>query len=1497
MAKKQRVMWTALPNGLVPGSGGKKLRLSVFVSPRLEDDVSPGRLDHFPDFSNGAGVNWASMVNGMSFQVEVMNNLSPDLADSPAVVGTYTPVSQASPGLWDLMFKPDTLVPSKVPKIPALKVNSFSVPSVIKQVQDQYVAVGANPLLVSKLPAVNLMVTPAGLKSSPLMRLIPAIQRPPSIRVISMASDSDPAFKEFEEFHRGFDSTPKDGVVSAQAEIAKAVPKRPKMDFHTALSSLGEFPGMLLGLGIVINLEIPYDNRLRLAKRLRVVPTTPPTGSASPWTAYDLTPGALTRSGIVSAKGFATRARSSELKGGYMVMRTPATPSKNPVTIATVDVDFAGLALKATAVSAAKQIKTVAKAKAASAASVKAAATSGVGVDVARPIPGTVSPSTTYEPMGLPGLGPSTLSLSVNSAGSKLKSMVETLASKDALLEANKEKLILNYAEDVSRGYRIDVWDSVTKKWHKLCARVGEYGIGDTTIRFKSGVATLAEDGAATLGDEGWIQTAAVSDPNKTNENEIPDEIWVHEHMFDWTGWSLAVPRPGAALAVHADGSSSMIRESVGPDQKTHPIGRWVDPDFPLVTDFVVPAGTLPRKRFGTTYRFRARSVDLAGNSVDFAPGAPSADPGGTGDANPTVSDKVVNRRTDPVKAPVVVIAERMKPGESPAILVVRSNYNTPPASIPPTSRHITPPKSSVEMAEELGGLDDALKPGKPVDPTLHSMLAVRDTFEFDAETASEGAVKASGKALAIGPSIPPVAYPSPLTPLLPGQLRTKQPYVPKEYTQQAPTDKIEKPDGTLPYLPDMLSRGATLRGLPGTPATASGVRMTAAAVSPTLGSVAKVGVVKIPIGVGKTETVKTVMVDFDQAGQKWYNKRSFKLIINGIEGTDSRLAAHATPAAPKWNSTARTLTVELPKAEKVAVELSSFTNPADLNLMEVYEWGTRPFVRKTTVARLVGLKQMALPTAAPLPTLIKSTMTADLKALVGVSILGRNWTITPNDRLTLVHAVQQPMIAPNFTSYARVTRKKGEPFGVLVDWMPIHGKSTAKLDVEADWHENVDDSSAGAPKWKDPNGEDTSVARREKVFNVTVGPADTTVLDLGLKLAKPTYAPIKALADDPKANAQRHFFGDTKHRLINYAATATSRFPEFFADDPNAVFTRTSPKMAIHVPSSAKPAAPSIGYIIPTYGWTKNATSSKRSGGGLRVYLERPWFSSGDNEQLAIVCTPGRGTPTRWHTQWGEDPIWKSSGTLPFTNANVVSFKQKAGSVGGLTLTEDGSTVSLATYNVDFDADRDMWFADIQVDAGGTYYPFVKLALARYQKYSLSGLELSPVVIGDFAQLAAERSASIQWATSPFGWQVRLTVSGQSYSESHVSKHHAGKKATVTAQFEKLLTTQTADENHPTGWLPVGTETELSRKAVPLILIIAGATYTTWEKSLAFPSTAGGETYRLVIREYEWFHTADTAPGVVAVVPQAARLVYADTLPLTPPAGSGVTLPVIVGR
>ena len=80
---------------------------------------------------------------------------------------------------------------------------------------------------------------------------------------------------------------------------------------------------------------------------------------------------------------------------------------------------------------------------------------------------------------------------------------------------------------------------------------------------------------------------------------------------------------------------------------------------------------------------------------------------------------------------------------------------------------------------------------------------------------------------------------------------------------------------------------------------------------------------------------------------------------------------------------------------------------------------------------------------------------------------------------------------------------------------------------------------------------------------------------------------------------------------------------------------------------------------MVPTFGWTRSRSdggevTSRRSGGGLRGYLNRSWSASGYGEMLAVVLAPSSftGEPEtepeghpykKLVTQWGNDPIWAS--------------------------------------------------------------------------------------------------------------------------------------------------------------------------------------------------------------------------------------------------------------
>jgi hypothetical protein len=297
------------------------------------------------------------------------------------------------------------------------------------------------------------------------------------------------------------------------------------------------------------------------------------------------------------------------------------------------------------------------------------------------------------------------------------------------------------------------------------------------------------------------------------------------------------------------------------------------------------------------------------------------------------------------------------------------------------------------------------------------------------------------------------------------------------------------------------------------------------------------------------------------------------------------------------------------------------------------------------------------------------------------------------------------------------------------------------------------------------------------------------------------------------------HEFGDTRYRRIEYWMEATTRFREFM---PKAILVDPAdpdengdpgpserhikvvgPREVRWIPSSAPPPAPAVLYVVPTFGWTRStgATGTQRTwrrGGGLRVYLDRPWNVSGYGEMLAVVLAPSTFTgdpdtaPARRPykklvTQWGNDPIWDSP-AIPtiaparaaFPRARTAPDPAGAWLPAGSPPTEAGqpdgpfqvtglgdatAPLEIAPHDVFYDPERKLWYCDIEIDQGGAYWPFVRLALARYQPVSVTGCHLSEVVLADFMPLTADRSLSVTPGRG--GLTRRVVVSGRAPENS----------------------------------------------------------------------------------------------------------------------------------
>ena len=295
----------------------------------------------------------------------------------------------------------------------------------------------------------------------------------------------------------------------------------------------------------------------------------------------------------------------------------------------------------------------------------------------------------------------------------------------------------------------------------------------------------------------------------------------------------------------------------------------------------------------------------------------------------------------------------------------------------------------------------------------------------------------------------------------------------------------------------------------------------------------------------------------------------------------------------------------------------------------------------------------------------------------------------------------------------------------------------------------------------------------------------------------KPTLANLKAtnaltLSLLPRFSAAyvlktwgvKHAFDDTRHRFVNYKPIATTRYAEYFRQPgpdgslqpvEGMPLTKTGQPVTVNILSSDRPLPPEVEYIIPTFNWQKMAEKDRlthiRKGGGLRIYLNRPWFSSGDGELLGVVLAPAVGKlrmpeyPPRF-SQWGGDPIFPYPGNPEFQLTRN-NFRWQSKTDDNLVYPGiEQAKADVIGFPVKFDAERKLWYADLMIDPKERYFPFVKLMLARYQEHALrinnSDVCLSPVVETDFIQVVPERK--VQMVIERRGGQanrLKIEISG----------------------------------------------------------------------------------------------------------------------------------------
>jgi len=1432
----QEFQWTAIPFDVEKQDGEVVLSVAIMVMPKLQDATTDdNKLSEYPDM-----LDWPGTLNNITVSLEF---------DSGDVVGPLDYQEFGGPAsteAWKSMFKPSTLVrPYEYRPFTDFKIMSFPVKTLLTSI-DKF-----NQGLLSKhpndFPIADAVVAPID-SSATKTKFSPKAQMNPTMQMLVDAlpdANAEGSMKELknkweEEGKQATSNLIRDVKQTSIKEIRKGpveVPtapqsmllqpvnmetlgnqlamvelyhtprnipiagkvggkdyhravrnktEKPKYDFHQVVSVMREYPVMLRQLGIVKHVKFKIPDGMNANGKVRCMVSFPSpavvTKHVTPWTVYRFTKG-----GDVAFWQFLPRPDSgSEVVGALLCLNDTTN-----YDIVQIDVDSASL-------------KTLGYAR-------------GITYRVTKTV-GTKSSKTPAAPPSTRGTG---LQLIRVNRGLKLAKQIIRSGNNYNRLIANKEVNL--YADDLMRGVRIDVWDDTTEKWESLMRQ-------DGLLKFPEASGQLRTVGVPITDEEG-VLTFAATRPVSANPAAMRD-LYAHETVAQWEGWSLVAPRIGSFIGVD---------DELQPENKT----STPSPEFEYKVEstFSVKAGSLPKLRYGRDYRMRARFVDIAGNSAK------------KDELNPTdftcASELIRFYRWDPIVAPSITLRTNPIEGESLERMVIRTfNESEDETVLPPIEkiceRHVFPPLAAQQLCERHDKFDDPITKAMNGDTSVYDLIVSKSKdlpFQWYKRNGTGG-----------------------LDPM--GALNA----VPSETAQKDairyPIVAEAVPD--TPYLADPMARGFTLQNVPGMgPNEGMEIKLAGGTNSMTIASPSG-GVVTIP---------------FDPHSQ-WPAIHSIIIQLN--EGTSS----------PMWQPGNRTVILSLPKGEQATIRFSS-------NMGETKE-------ESEEVSKVHG----------NMGTLTKAGVSGPA---FDAALRGLTWILTPGRTLHLVHATQKPLKKPEIISasvYERVFG--GTNAGIDFKNVYYHSHTTSKVDVHGEWK-----------MWQDNLNEPGPVLLDQR------------------------KAVVKLQDEEPgddKLTAQHlDEFGDTKYRLMGYVPTATTLYKEYMPPerkDTNDKLTRRGPAKELHILSTKRPDAVDLLYVVPSFKWVEekkelidSVVVSTRRGGGLRVYMKRPWYSSGNGELLGVIlystkkfvpvkkespkkdkkadfgyapqegpyvdvlssgveykAVPGimsgigvmgdlvaggqLNIPEElqpYVTQWGLDPIWLSAPTPSDAAPRINNFVDPKVVLDNISIDEIDPKQRFAVvgFEPQYDTSRKLWYCDIEIDPGKSYFPFIRMALCRLQPHSLADGEtgkdvfVSRIMLSDFCQIAPDRKATARIEDDKNG--VTVQVVGHTYRMNTTG--HQGSEIEVTLERRDSTANPSAD----LAWTPVVTQ-RIDR--------IQGA--NMWAGYLEGKNGVTSAQHRVVIKEYEQLFSdptddkaretslgnKDTGDGDITLTLER-RIVYADVLNL----------------
>ncbi|MEI6050351.1 MAG: hypothetical protein WCS03_15730 [Bacteroidota bacterium] len=1335
----QEIIFTTLPNGRIEIEGNKYLKLSVFTTIQVK---TPGdsTLSKFEDI-----LNWPDKLLSAQYKFLMNNTILTD-ATLDAV--------KIDAALYKNIFHKDIRLKGYIQEnFNQIHINSFPSKNVKEYLLKNYLqtAIESPTRLVTaekfideerfgvisqykidekEFEKINSLQRTEPVKVSKLMvkRTDETVRLKDNIRNLRFTPASkkmNPSFDFalFRNFHR---------TEKWKRTVEPVKLKKPEFEFHEIVAILNSYPQLMRRMGFILDFIIPYTDGLIKTGGINLMPssltfTEPDTIVTVPQTAY-----------LITDKGFFTDDKDNSIfKSGFAKINT------DEFSVIQIDADGAAIKAHNLAENKAQQVARYLTQKS--------------NRSVFKINPGTeeIEQVEPPEDEGLPFIRSAGIAVTKNGMAEHIFNSIEgNVKLHNTLISLTPENTVMVpglrlklpdnklYSADIMQGYRMDIaYENDPEKWYSLHRRKDQYSWYD------EGSNSHPVDNIEP--DEGYIELGIAEDPDD------PSDVFVSDTIARWEGWSLAVGKLGFAIN-HADDRETPPEDGIKRDfvhtSKASEIKKYAfDPDLHFrvnVQSMIVP-GTLPKLRFGKDYRIRIRAVDLAGNSLPV-----SAE---TSDPLLTIQKNIRYLRYEPITSPIVMVGNELKDGEFLERLVIRSNYDQTTAEYENShkvadklfdsfsQRYLLPPKNSQAMAETHGMLEKAFSGNPDAAKEIYQIIA-----------SHEGMYK----------------------------------------REDSTAEKVYQPSEVeVIYLPDPMAAGVAFFITEGYETSHS------------------------------QEFFNPRLFAFYSNGEIMADNTNTEIPIDWYNAKAVRIRLEEGELETKWNVPERILTVFLPKGYRTRIRFSTFWREQDIKQISAI-WD---MIREQSPANLAELEKLMVTGRHWMISpsrefeLVHATQQPVTEPVLQALIPVRDFDDTTADINTRfsVHGES--------TDKVEIQARWTEPLddGISVTIKDTEGRNSIP-DITVHYHDDVITKGTIPDLSKIELKENPKLlyqphyelkARTKNEFRANpqpeaarIGKYYKTQAEGFDKLQAANFSVSKSVVDRLRFDIEaskfsflrninlrllplKQNFGDTKHRWVDYNVQATTRYREYF--DKILVQKKKLPIVQeskwieqVNILSSARPKAPEIDYIIPTFEWCKtqneNTIQHRRLGGGLRVYLKRPWFSSGIDEMLGVILPPVQEDKkiqtaqisslsfqklsyTPYYTHWGLDPLHLSTKPDTFSPSREDFRLNPVGEDNLQYPDPKGLRAGVVGYPVQFDEDRQMWYCDLAVNPGNMYFPFIRLVLARYQKHSVrkgsDDVCLSPPVFADMIQLMPDRTATLIFKNDESNSKFTLTIEGVIYN------------------------------------------------------------------------------------------------------------------------------------